>query len=57
MDKLDSEDIQSMRGFRTDFSNYLASDTDFLQVTDIMTKFQYGEAMNDNHKEIQAHNI
>ncbi|PAV73177.1 hypothetical protein WR25_14292 [Diploscapter pachys] len=50
----DSEDIQSMRGFRTDFSNYLASDTDFLQVTDIMTKFQYGEAMNDNHKEIQC---
>ncbi|VDM73699.1 unnamed protein product [Strongylus vulgaris] len=36
------------------YGNYLASDTDFLKATEIMTNYIYGESSNDNDKEIQC---
>uniref|UniRef100_A0A1I7XV34 Ion_trans_2 domain-containing protein n=1 Tax=Heterorhabditis bacteriophora TaxID=37862 RepID=A0A1I7XV34_HETBA len=54
LDCLDASEIRSLRGFRTDFSNYLASDTDFLTVASIVTNYAYGESSNDNDKDIQC---
>ncbi|CAI5455864.1 unnamed protein product [Caenorhabditis angaria] len=48
------DDLKSLRSFKTDFSNYLASDTNFLNVAEIMTSYAYGESNNDNEKEIQC---
>ncbi|PIC20254.1 hypothetical protein B9Z55_025514 [Caenorhabditis nigoni] len=50
----DEADLRSLRSFKTDFSNYLASDTNFLNVAEIMTSYAYGESNNANEKEIQC---
>uniref|UniRef100_A0A8R1HXL4 Degenerin n=1 Tax=Caenorhabditis japonica TaxID=281687 RepID=A0A8R1HXL4_CAEJA len=50
----DEADLRSLRSFKTDFSNYLASDTNFLNVAEIMTSYAYGESNNANEKEVQC---
>lgn len=50
----DETDLRSLRSFKTDFSNYLASDTNFLNVAEIMTSYAYGESNNAHEKEIQC---
>ncbi|CAB3400023.1 unnamed protein product [Caenorhabditis bovis] len=50
----DESDLRSLRSFKTDFSNYLPSDTNFLNVAEIMTTYAYGESNNDNDKEVQC---
>ncbi|CAI4226049.1 unnamed protein product [Auanema sp. JU1783] len=48
------DDRRSLQGFSDNFNNYLASDTDFLHVSKIMTTYVHGESMNDNDKEVQC---
>ncbi|CAD6187405.1 unnamed protein product [Caenorhabditis auriculariae] len=49
-----SQTPSKISSFKTDFSSYLASDTDFLQVAGILTTYAHGESNNANEKEIQC---
>uniref|UniRef100_A0A0K0D0N4 Amiloride-sensitive sodium channel n=1 Tax=Angiostrongylus cantonensis TaxID=6313 RepID=A0A0K0D0N4_ANGCA len=46
---------EANRGHRSpsDYSTYLASDTNFLKAAEIMTTYAYGECSNNNDREIQ----